>query len=157
MTRVLLHTAPPGVRQWLWQDAKIGALFTAGHMYEKDAIVQHFSNKMTDPMTGALCKSSAVTPVHSVKSRCLEYREKAGKACVERACSVSCKDPMKYIRRAVELCANVNLRVPGLTPDFILYISSHGSNAYDAMALNCFAEGLKASGYIDRAANLYYR
>lgn len=41
----------------------------AGHMYEREAILQHFAVRLSDPMTGVPCESSVLTPVHAVKSR----------------------------------------------------------------------------------------
>lgn len=56
-----------------------------------------------------------------------------------------------------QVSGTVPLRVPGLSPEFVAYVASHNSNAYDCMALTAFAEGLQVAGYVDRAAHLYYR
>lgn len=59
----------------------------------------------------AVCCSS-LTPVYVLRSRSLEYRESAAKACIERVCSASgAAEPVRYLRRAVELIADTSSHV----------------------------------------------
>lgn len=47
-----------------------------------------------------------------LRSRSLEYRESAAKACIERVCSGSgAAEPVRYLRRAVELIADTGSHV----------------------------------------------
>ena len=70
----------------------------------------------------------------------MEYRERTAKLCVKRACarpeagenSSAQYDPIRYIRRACELCACEDVRVPGLSHQVVEYLNQHTSNAYDA-------------------------
>lgn len=46
-----------------------------------------------------------------LRSRALEYRESAAKACIERICSGGVAEPVRYLRRAVELVADTGCHV----------------------------------------------
>lgn len=127
-------------------------------VYEREAILAHLAqNDATDPLSNAPLPNTVLTPVFPMKSRAIELRERVAKACVQRACSLDCKEPVKHLRRAAELCADVDVRVPGLSPQVISYLQTHASSAYDTLALKLFAENLRGLGYIDQAANTYYR
>jgi hypothetical protein len=56
---------------------------------------------------------------------------RSARACLEAACSLSCADPAKYVRRAAELCASLPAPVPGLSAECAAYVASHPSNAFD--------------------------
>lgn len=49
--------------------------------------------------------------MYVLRSRALEYRESVAKACIERVCG-GAPEPMRYLRRAVELIADTDSRVP---------------------------------------------
>lgn len=138
----------------VFRDPVINAV---GQVYEREAITNHLRSRSTDPITMTHLPSLQLTPVYPIKSRAMEYRERVAKSCVERACSFRCQDPLKYLRRATELCADVNLRIPGISSEFLSYLQTHTGNAYDVIAIRHFAEGLRRSGYVDQAANVFYR
>lgn len=145
-----------------------------GQVYERSAIVAHLRAQQqqqqqgsggaaavvpTDPLTNAPLPSTSLTPVYPMRSRAAELREKVAKACVQRACSVDCRDPVRYLRRAAEVLSDVDgsIRVPGLGSEVVGYVQSHASAAYDHKALQLFAAGLRSCGYVDQAANVHYR
>ncbi len=82
-------------------------LTAAGQVYEREAIERHLSMHgagARDPVTRVPLPSPTVlTPVYLVKARASEYRETTAVACVDKACSQSCRDPVKFVRRAVEV------------------------------------------------------
>lgn len=101
------------------------------------------------------CRS--LTPVYVLRSRALEYRESAARACIDRVCSGT-PEPLpaaRYLRRAVELVADTGSNVQGLSKETIDYFQAHPSNAFDRIGLQLFAQGLYASGYRDRAAAIW--
>ncbi|KAK9819867.1 hypothetical protein WJX72_003454 [[Myrmecia] bisecta] len=97
-----------------------------GQVYEREAIEQYLRSHSLDPVTRMALPTSHLTPVYILRSRAMEYRDNTARACIEQACSTSCRDP------------------------------SHPSNAYDMMALQLFAKGLFDAGYRDKAASVYY-
>ncbi|KAI7839560.1 hypothetical protein COHA_006687 [Chlorella ohadii] len=131
-------------------------LTSAGHVYERSAIKSHLERSNTDPLTRQPLLNNSLTPVYVLRSRSLEYRESAAKACIERVCSGSgAAEPVRYLRRAVELIADTGSHVQGLSQETIEFVLSHPSNAYDRIALQLFASGLFLAGYRDRAAAIY--
>ena len=74
-----------------------------------------------------------------LRSRALEYRESAAKSCIERLCGSgasgggagAASDPVRYLRRAVELVADSGGCVQGLSPATVEYVLAHPSNAFD--------------------------
>lgn len=128
-----------------------------GQVYERGAIEQHLKVRNTDPITNKVLTSTSLTPVYIIKSRALEFRERVARQCVERACSLHCKSPIKYLRRAAELCAHADIKLPGVSRPVVSYLLSHPSDAYEPIALKFFADELKRSGQLDQAANVYYR
>ncbi|PRW32560.1 IMPACT family [Chlorella sorokiniana] len=131
-------------------------LTSAGHVYERSAIKSHLERSNTDPLTRQPLLNNSLTPVYVLRSRALEYRESAAKACIQRVCSGSgAAEPVQYLRRAVELIADTGSHVQGLSQETIEFVLSHPSNAYDRIALQLFASGLFLAGYRDRAAAIY--
>lgn len=65
-------------------------------------------------------------------------------------------DPVRYLRRAGELCSDAGFWPPCLTKDVVDYLQSHQSNAYDRVALEIFARSLYDNGYRDRAASVFF-
>ena len=120
----------------LFKDPVINGL---GQVYERAAIEEHFQQKAkakcraVDPITNVPLESLQLTPVYPMRSRALEYREQTGKACVEAACHRSCSEPIMYIRRAVELCSEVNIRIPGQALKKQLLLSLCRRNACSCM------------------------
>lgn len=129
-------------------------LTTAGHVYERSAIQAHLEHSTTDPLTRQPLLNKSLTPVYVLRSRALEYREGAAKACIQRICG-GAPEPMRYLRRAVELVSDTSVRVQGLSSDTVEYVLSHSSNAFDRLALQIFAQGLFQAGYRDKAAAIY--
>eukprot|EP00884_Botryococcus_braunii_P009763 jgi/Botrbrau1/18789/Bobra.0386s0104.2 len=128
----------------------------AGQVYERSAIEEHLSRRSTDPVTGQQLSKKDLTPVWILRSKALEYRENTARQCVERASSSSCTFPERYVRRAAELCAGLDLPVQGLSRECVQYTLTHASNAYDTAILQLFAQGLFDAGYRDKAATVYY-
>ncbi|GAB4820850.1 hypothetical protein N2152v2_007896 [Parachlorella kessleri] len=132
-------------------------LTSSGHVYERAAIERYLRENNSDPLSRQPLVNKSLTPVYVLKSRSAEYREAAAKRCVERACSSGCPDPVRYLRRAVDLVADSrDVCVRGLSQEAIDYVVSHPSNAYDRLALQAFAQGLFQAGYRDRAASVYH-
>lgn len=52
----------------------------------------------------------SLTPVFALRSRAMEYRERVANACIERLCA-GAPEPIRYLRRAVELVADTGSRV----------------------------------------------
>ncbi|KAI3435786.1 hypothetical protein D9Q98_001844 [Chlorella vulgaris] len=132
-------------------------LTTAGHVYERAAIQAHLERSCTDPLTRQPLLNKSLTPVYVLRSRALEYRESAARACIDRVCSGT-PEPLpaaRYLRRAVELVADTGSNVQGLSKETIDYFQAHPSNAFDRIGLQLFAQGLYASGYRDRAAAIW--
>ncbi|KAL4421470.1 hypothetical protein ABPG75_010761 [Micractinium tetrahymenae] len=129
-------------------------LTTAGHVYERSAIQAHLEHSTTDPLTRQPLLNKSLTPVYVLRSRALEYREGVAKACIQRICS-GAPEPMRYLRRAVDLVADTCIHVQGLSSDTVEYVLSHSSNAFDRLALQMFAQGLFQAGYRDKAAAIY--
>lgn len=130
---------------------------SAGQIYEREAILSHFRMKKVDPVTNVPLDNLELTPIYAVKSRAVEYKEKVSKACIEAACKSECRNPVKYLRRAVELCVDSNIRMPGFSSETMEYILMYSSSAYDSNVLQHFACGLRKAGYVDQAANVYYK
>ncbi|PSC68729.1 IMPACT family member in pol 5 region [Micractinium conductrix] len=132
-------------------------LTTAGHVYERAAITAHMELSNLDPMSRQPLLNKSLTPVYVLRSRALEYRETVAKACIQRLCgSVGLvHEPMRYLRRAVELIADTGSHVQGLSQETVEYVLTHPSNAYDRIALQMFAQGLYQAGYRDKAAAIY--
>lgn len=85
-------------------------LTTAGHVYERTAIQAHLERSATDPLTRAPLLNKSLTPVFVLRSRALEFRESVARACIARVCA-GAPDPMRYLRRAVELIADTGSHV----------------------------------------------
>jgi hypothetical protein len=79
-------------------------------VYERAAIMAHLERSVTDPLTRQPLLNSSLTPVYVLRSRALEYRETVARACVDRVCS-GAPEPMRYLRRAVELVADTGCHV----------------------------------------------
>jgi hypothetical protein len=132
-------------------------LSAAGHAYERAAVQQFLRHNDHDPMSRQPLPHKDLTPVWALKSRALEYREGAARTCLERACCPPpSADPVRYLRRAVELCVDAGFLPQGLTPEVVHYVSSHPSNAYDRLALLLLAQSLFDNGYKERAAAVYF-
>lgn len=137
-------------------------LTSAGQSYERRAIEQVLSQSVIDPLTRQPLENKTLTPVYVLKSRALEYREAVSRLCVEKACSIldesrdAITEPVKYLRRAVELSADAGSLPLGLTKETVDYVMSHPSNAYDGLAMEKFASGLRSKGYRDKAATVYF-
>jgi hypothetical protein len=137
-------------------------LTAAGHVYERAAIEKFMSRSgpnLIDPLTRESLTNTNLTPVFVLRSRALEYRESTARLCVEMACVPMrgrAPKPIDYLRRAVELCADAGFLPQGLTQELVGYVQSHASNAYDNLAMEEFARGLRSNGYADRAAGVYF-
>lgn len=155
-----LFETPPDLVCPITQSVFAEPVLTAsGHVYERASIERYLSHNQCDPMTRQPLVNKSLTPIFVLKSRAQEYRESAAKQCVEKACTQGCADPVRYLRRAVELVADAagkDLGVRGLSEETINYVTSHPSNAYDRLALQVFAHGLFQAGYKDKAAAVYY-
>ncbi|KAK9827668.1 hypothetical protein WJX81_005475 [Elliptochloris bilobata] len=128
----------------------------AGQVYERAAIERHLGpakGSAVDPVSRQPLPNRELTPVFILRSRAMEFRESVARRNVERACAPGCQDPVRHVRRAVELAGE--LAVPGLSRECAAYVASHPSNAYDGPALRVFARGLAAAGQRDRAAAVY--
>lgn len=87
-------------------------LTTAGHVYERGAIQTHLEHSSTDPLTRQPLLNKSLTPVYVIRARAMEYRESVAKACIQRVCSgAGVPDPVRYLRRAVELVADTKSHV----------------------------------------------
>lgn len=86
-------------------------LTSAGHVYERAAITAHLERSVTDPLTRQPLLNQSLTPVYVLRSRALEYRETVARACVDRVCSGAVPEPVRYLRRAVELVADTGCHV----------------------------------------------
>lgn len=102
---------------------------------QRAAIEKHLRSHDTDPVTRQPLSKKDLIPVWTVRSRALEYREKTARQCIETACSSTCAHPVRYVRRAVELCAGLDMPVQGLSPECVHYTMTHPSNAYDMAVL----------------------
>lgn len=138
----------------LFKDPVINSV---GQVYEREAISNHLQRKPTDPITMMVLPTKSLTPVYPMKSRAMEFRERTARLCLERACSMKCGEPLRYLRRAAELTHNVKLNVPGLSKEFERFLLTHPGDQYNNIALKYFADELKKAGYTDQAANVYYR
>eukprot|EP00798_Chlamydomonas_sp_ICE-L_P021944 gene21944-28990_t len=123
-------------------------LNSLGMVYEREAITAYMRERVSDPVTNMPLPSNTLTPVFPIKSRAMEYRERSAKLCVQKACSGASEgapptEPVKYVRRAAELCAKAEFQVPGLSRETIEYLNAHASNA--------------RSGFRQEAANVYMR
>ncbi|GMH40936.1 hypothetical protein BSKO_08840 [Bryopsis sp. KO-2023] len=130
---------------------------SAGSMYEREAIL-HFlesSENPVDPVTREELTGGLFT-VLKHRSRVIEYRESVARTCIDIACRKDCDQPVKYLRRAADLCSEVNVEIPGLTPECVEQLRRSSDNAYDADAMKKFAEGLLSCGDRDKAAAVYY-
>lgn len=76
----------------------------AGSIYERSAILEHLQDSSRDPLTGSDLPSVQLTPVFLLKSRAREYAERAIRAAIEQAVMQDCPDPVRWLRRAVDLC-----------------------------------------------------
>ena len=138
-------------------------LTSAGHSYEKKAIEEFLCRANIDPLTREPLESKSLTPVYVLRSRALEYREKTSRRCIDKACSLLEEkqdgvpvDPVRYLRRAVELVAETEHFPLGLTRETVDYVLSHPSNAYDNLVMKKFAHDLYQKGYKDKAAIVYF-
>eukprot|EP00798_Chlamydomonas_sp_ICE-L_P017156 gene17156-23467_t len=137
-------------------------LNSLGMVYERNAIQEYLDlgEQAVDPVTNMPLPCKTLTPVFPMKSRAMEYRERTSRLCVERACCVgsvdgrSDVDPMRYVRRAAELCSKAGADIPGLSTQTVEFLNAHPSNAYDGQGLELFANGLRQSGFIQEAANV---
>lgn len=120
--------------------------------------MEHYlATNSCDPLSRQPLPDKKLTPVWALKSRALEYREATARACLDRACSPSPGgDPVRCLRRAVELSADAGLLPQGLPADVAAYVASHPSNAYDRLALEALARGLGEAGYRQRAAAVWF-
>lgn len=76
----------------------------AGSIYERSAILEHLSKNPRDPLTGTTLPSVQLTPVFLLKSRALEYAERATRAALDCTTRADCPDPIRWLRRAVDIC-----------------------------------------------------
>ena len=81
-------------------------------MYERAAIEAHLAGSTIDPMT-AQTISDQLTPVFLLKSRAMEYAEAAIQVCLQRTLSPGCREPARWLRRAVDLCEESGKGVEG--------------------------------------------
>lgn len=89
-------------------------LNSAGHMYERKALLRYLENTPRaplDPISRQPIDASVLMPVVKIRGRAIEYREDVSRACVEMASNKDCRDPVKYLKRAADLCAEVDLQV----------------------------------------------
>lgn len=135
--------------------ATLQVLTRLGQVYERSAIERHISMSRsagptstsyssprqgyghsqpelvpTDPVTNMPLPDASLTPVYPMKSRAMSFRESRARACARRACTLGCSDPVRYLRRAVELAVGVadELRIPGLSSEVSLTcIKGHGA------------------------------
>jgi len=53
----------------------------------------------------------------------------SARACIEAACSPACEEPIRYLRRAAELCSLLPAPVQGLSPQCMAYVMVRGQHA----------------------------
>jgi U-box domain len=130
-------------------------LTSSGQVYERAAIQRHLESSATDPLTGAVLASPALTPVYLLQSRAAEWREATCRACIEAACSLQvaaagddslAARPARYLRRAAELAADGRLALPGLPREVCDYVAAHPAAAHDGLIMLAFGRGLQAAG-----------
>jgi hypothetical protein len=128
---------------------------TAGQVYERSAIMHHLQSSHQDPVSGEAISPDRLTPVVMLRKGAQHYRDATVAACVEEACSTACQEPVRFLRRAMELSSDNCRGAPGLTLECATYLRTHQSNAYDVYALQIFAQALQNGGYHDQAASVF--
>ena len=101
----------------------------AGNVYERDAIQTHLAGSNTDPITGATLTSKQLTPIFLLRSRAMEYAENATHRCLEQTTSLGCVDPVRWLRRAVDLCEETGT---------VILFSNLNYNCLDTLTLETF-------------------
>ncbi|KAK9868882.1 hypothetical protein WJX84_011105 [Apatococcus fuscideae] len=91
----------------------------AGQVYERDSIMVFLQKHNTDPVTRMPLAGKTLTPIYILRSRARDFREQTARTCVSRACTPGCREPVKYVRRAAELCGSLDVEVQGMTAECI--------------------------------------
>eukprot|EP00798_Chlamydomonas_sp_ICE-L_P017158 gene17158-23469_t len=119
-------------------------LNSLGMVYERNAIQEYLDlgEQAVDPVTNMPLPCKTLTPVFPTGMLC---------GSVDGRSDV---DPMRYVRRAAELCSKAGADIPGLSTQTVEFLNAHPSNAYDGQGLELFANGLRQSGFIQEAANV---
>lgn len=154
----LFHTPADLVCPITHELFKDPVLNSAGQMYEKEAFLQYLEStpNAVDPISRVPLQRGVLMGVVKTRGSALEYREHVSRICVEKACKSDCKQPMKYLKRAADLCSPVGLQVPGLSQECISQLQEAVPEGEDRLALSTFAEGLLQMGDCDKAAAVYY-
>lgn len=77
---------------------------SAGTIYEEQAIKQHLTKSLQDPLTQQEITAEQLIPVYLLKNRAKQYASSTARMCLEEALSEDREEPVKYLRRACELC-----------------------------------------------------
>lgn len=102
-------------------------LNSAGRMYEREAFLQYLesTSNPVDPISREPLRADVLTPVVQTRGSAIEYRENVSRVCVEIACGGDCQQPIKYLRRAADLCSGVNLQVRRGTCSWLMVVNCH--------------------------------
>lgn len=132
---------------------------SSGQMYEKEAITEVLRRQAFCPLTRTPINPRDTFPViFKVKSAAQDYASTTILACLRRACSFECTNPVPYFRRACELADESEQSVPGVDPGIVTYTVGHENNdVYDEVALQKAAKSLYENGMLLNAAGLFFQ